>query len=89
VWKNQSSYHGNFKAGMRNGYGEWVSQQDSSESCDIYKGNYQNDKKNGTGTYKWKNGTIYEGDFLNDLKHGEGVIYYEGGKKVKHEWENG
>ena len=39
---------------------------------DSYEGEYMKDKKNGKGSYLWKNGSKYTGNFENDYRHGYG-----------------
>jgi hypothetical protein len=67
-WKSGAYFYGSFVKGMRKGEGVWLSNL-SSEGCDIYKGAYESNKKNGFGVYQWANGTMYEGYFKNDLRH--------------------
>jgi hypothetical protein len=38
------------------------------KKCDIYEGNWKNDKKNGYGKMTYSDGTIYEGEWENDEK---------------------
>lgn len=39
----------------------------------MYKGDYQNNRFDGFGTYNWKQGdSTYEGSFKNGLRHGKG-----------------
>ena len=38
------------------------------KKCDIYEGNWENDKKNGYGKMTYSDGTIYEGEWENDEK---------------------
>ena len=45
-------------------------------------GNWLDDKKNGYGILKLKDGTIeYEGDWLKGIKHGKGDNKYPNGDK--------
>jgi hypothetical protein len=48
-----------------------------------------NDKKNGKGTYIWKNGSKYTGNFENDYRHGYGEMYWQDGRVYKGKWLNG
>ncbi len=52
----------------------------------IYRGNWINGKKNGKGTYKWKNGDMYVGDWLNDKKNGKGTFTWNNGDKYVGDW---
>lgn len=42
--------------GYRNGKGKWKS---AKKDGDIYRGEYFQDKKQGSGTYIWSDGTIF------------------------------
>lgn len=68
-WSDKSVYKGDFKQGVRHGYGIW---QDDNE---IYKGNYRLDRKEGLGIYVWKNKQIYKGEFKDDFREGYGEFY--------------
>lgn len=52
---------------------------------DIYKGDFEDGTRTGTGTYTWACGDIYEGDFVNGERTGSGTYtwangdVYEGG----------
>ena len=48
-----------------------------------------NDKKEGKGIYKWKDGRMYDGDWKNDAQHGVGAYVLPSGKSKKGRWENG
>lgn len=62
-------YEGDFVHGIRSGEGHWRSST-ASRDFDQYVGEYDNDKKNGYGKYKWADGSEYEGFFKDDLKDG-------------------
>ena len=53
--------------GLRHGKGLWKS---TKEGGDSYHGEYRNDKKSGSGEYRWSNGDVFKGSFENDLRHG-------------------
>lgn len=36
-------------------------------------GRWENDERNGQGTYVYKNGDIYEGEWKDNKRHGSGV----------------
>ena len=52
---------------------------------DIYKGDFEDGTRTGTGTYTWACGDVYEGDFVNGERTGSGTYtwangdVYEGG----------
>ena len=56
-------------SGIRSGSGTWISNI-HTDQFDTYTGEYDRDKKNGFGTYKWADGSEYEGFFKDDLKDG-------------------
>ena len=55
----------------------------------MYDGEWKEDKKDGQGTYTWKNGDKYEGEWKDDKKHGEGVLLYINGSKLEGEFRKG
>ncbi|MEK9772624.1 MAG: hypothetical protein VW576_03565 [Opitutae bacterium] len=40
-------------------------------------------EKQGTGIYRWLDGSIYEGDYLHDLRHGQGKFLWANGESYK------
>jgi hypothetical protein len=62
IWKNAYFVKGAIK--YRNG--------------DVYKGEYNNNKRNGRGYFRTANGE-YSGDWKNDLKHGGGSYRWANG----------
>ena len=51
-------------------------------------GDYENDCKHGTGTYKYTNGDVYEGEFVNDVRQGEGTYMWKNGEYYIGEFQN-
>ena len=49
-------FEGDFVSGIRSGQGNWRSNINSDE-YDFYSGEYDKDKKNGFGKYKWADGS--------------------------------
>ena len=47
-----------------------------------------NDKREGQGTYTWKNGSKYVGSWKNDKKDGKGTLTWNDGSKYDGEWKN-
>ena len=70
-------YEGQFKNGMRCGYGKFT-----GENGYFYEGNYNNDLPDGKGREETGDGSVYEGDFVNGKKTGKGrYIFGEGNWK--------
>lgn len=51
----------------------------------VFTGSYENNKKNGIGTFVWADGTVYEGEFVDNEMSGFCVITYPNGNKFKGE----
>lgn len=69
TWSDGSTFKGDFKQGLINGYGLWQANNNRIES---YKGHYVMDKKSGYGVYTWDNGWSYRGNFEDDKRNGYG-----------------
>ena len=54
-----------------------------------YTGERVDGKKEGNGTYKWKNGTVYEGKFTNDQISGKGKLKTSNKETYEGEFVNG
>jgi hypothetical protein len=48
---------------------------------DRFFGEFRNHKRNGFGTYTWKNGNKYAGEFVNDKIEGHGTFTFNNGNK--------
>ena len=46
---------------------------------DVFIGEFQNNMRNGTGTYTHADGSVYVGEYFNDLAHGNGTYTYSDG----------
>eukprot|EP01012_Entosiphon_sulcatum_P019225 TRINITY_DN24066_c0_g1_i1.p1 TRINITY_DN24066_c0_g1~~TRINITY_DN24066_c0_g1_i1.p1 ORF type:complete len:144 (-),score=10.82 TRINITY_DN24066_c0_g1_i1:188-619(-) len=56
-------------------------------SGDIYEGGWKDGKKEGWGTYLFKeSGNLYEGEWRRGLKHGRGIFTYSLGDRYQGEW---
>jgi len=53
-----------------------------------YEGDFEKDRKNGTGTLHLMNGEKYFGEFKNDKIHGKGTFYFIDGRNITGIWEN-
>lgn len=85
-WKNESSYKGFFKNGLRHGKGVW---RKNFGKTDIYDGDWINDKKSGVGVYTWVSGNCYKGAYFDDLRHGYGEMFWIDGSSYKGNWRRG
>ena len=39
----------------------------------VYEGEFVNDKRHGTGTYRYANGDVYKGEWKDGHQHGRGT----------------
>ena len=69
IWKNGSTYSGEFKNGLKHGQGKWRKNKD--HEAHIYDGQYADDKKEGYGIFKCASGNIYRGMYKNDEREGD------------------
>ena len=57
-----------------------------------YEGSYKSDRKNGYGTFTWKNNDFYRqyaGNYVDDEYEGEGTLYWISGAVYTGGWHNG
>lgn len=87
TWGDGSNYKGDFKQGLRSGYGLWCISL--ANDCEKYQGHYSMDKKSGYGVYEWENGWIYKGNFENDYRNGYGELYEGDSCVYRGFWDNG
>lgn len=52
-----------------------------------YVGMWDNNKKNGYGTFYYHSGAVYAGHFVDDLRHGQGKITFMAGSAVEESYE--
>ena len=63
-------YKGDFKHGVRHGYGIW----NDKDETEIFSGCYRIDKKEGYGVYEWVGKQVYKGQFKDDFREGFGKL---------------
>ena len=81
--KEEISYEGNWKNGLKNGFG--IMKKKGS----IYEGNWKDGFIDGKGKLKWKSGNVYKGDFKMGKMDGNGyMIWFNEHKKYSGEWKN-
>ena len=55
----------------------------------LYKGYFQNNKKEGEGEIQWTNGISFKGNFVNDKQDGKGVMIDQQGRVNVGMWKKG
>ena len=81
--KEELSYEGNWKNGLKNGMGVM------NKKGSTYEGNWKDGYIDGKGKLKWKSGNIYKGDFKMGKMDGNGyMIWFNENKKYSGEWKN-
>lgn len=81
--ENGAVYTGEWKNGMKDGFGihHWP---DGS----IYEGDWRNDKACGKGKLIHADGDIYEGEWSDDKANGQGVYTHSNGAKFTGAWKD-
>ena len=59
------------------------------QSGNIYKGEYENNQKNGKGTMIYPDGRKYIGEYKNDKRHGQGIFTFRNGSYYDGQWDCG
>ena len=67
---SEESYYGEWKAGVRNGFGKYIDTGNNT----IYVGEFKNGLWHGHGRVQYDNEFTYEGDFKFGKRHGLGKI---------------
>ena len=52
-----------------------------------YNGNWQHDKMEGYGVYKYTSGAVYSGEWQNNQHHGKGIYEFPDGSIHDGEWK--
>lgn len=81
-FENGSIYIGEWKNGLRDGFGvhSWL---DGSR----YEGEWLKDVANGKGKLIHADGDIYEGDWVNDKAEGKGIYIFANGSLYRGDWK--
>ena len=87
-WSTSQQYAGDWKENKKHGYGIKI-----YDNKDKYEGYWENDLRNGKGTYwlcigKNKYRKLYTGDWKNNQKEGHGIYFYKDGSCYDGEWKN-
>ena len=48
-----------------------------------YTGHLKNNKRDGNGVYRWKNGDVYDGEYVENKKSGRGTYTWANGDVVR------
>ncbi len=92
LWKNNLSYHGQFKKNKLSGEGilNYFYEIPEDNFIVSYKGDFVSNKKEGKGYELYHNKEYYIGDFSDDLRHGHGILYNKNGTvKIEGVWNLG
>ncbi len=84
IYENGRKYIGQFKNGIREGYGIMFFPDGGR-----YEGNWENGLAHGKGIEYYKNGDRFEGEYYKDEEDGEGVYYYSNGDRLMGNYRNG
>lgn len=77
---NGDSYMGNFRLGLRSGFGVFVHVGKESDGM-RYEGHWHAGKRSGRGLQVFGNGDSYDGDFFEDQIEGTGLYVYHNGDR--------
>ena len=76
-------YIGFWNCDLRCGQGRLIDEDEGE-----YNGNWEKDKMNGQGVYKYKDGRFYKGEWKDGVRSGEGYFIKPGEKTYTGQWEN-
>lgn len=82
VFKDGSSYEGEWVEGKRHGNGKMV-----WPSGDTYEGQHVDNERSGKGKFTWAGGNTYVGDYRQEKRHGKGVYTWADGERYEGEFE--
>lgn len=85
LFRNGAQYIGNYRRGMRHGFGKLIY---PDHSC--YEGDWLCNVRHGRGKYTYKNGDYYDGEWAMNKRHGLGMYYSVAAQcMVQSVWQNG
>lgn len=82
-WPDGSEYQGEWCSNQITGNGAYYSAQGSR----LYKGQWLESAKHGTGSYSWPDGRSYCGQYSRDRASGFGIFVWPDGSKYEGEWQ--
>ncbi len=86
IWKDLDEvYTGHWQHDKPHGYGEHIWGESTAKTikkqhCNMFRGEFQEGKRHGKGTFFYMNGSQYTGYWENDLKQGAGVFVHPDGR---------
>jgi hypothetical protein len=86
MWHDRNEiYVGEWDNDFPHGEGEhiWVEVPQKAiqrQTCNLYRGSFQNGKRCGFGTFFYANGSQYMGEWLDNSKHGQGCFIHPDGR---------
>jgi len=83
VFKNGAKYSGQWKNGMRQGFGTQIWPDGAK-----YEGYWKNNKANGKGKFWHVGGDIFEGEWVEDKANGWGIYIHVNGAQYEGNWKN-
>jgi hypothetical protein len=93
IWKDLDEvYTGYWLQDKPHGYGEHIWGESTAKTikkqhCNLYRGDFQDGKRHGKGSFFYMNGSQYTGYWENDLKHGAGVFVHPDGRITSGDYE--
>lgn len=95
VYGDFGVYVGEFKEGLRSGYGRMAYLNEAMDCLEIadtigdYEGQWKQDRRHGRGKMTYKNGIVYEGQYREDRRHHVcGSVQFPSGDKYTGLWVN-
>ena len=80
-------YKGQFNRGKIDGYGKIVILDEKAAECE-YEGFFKENKIEGNGTMKWKNGNMFQGEMKNGKMNGRGRFIPKDGIPIDGEFKD-
>ena len=81
-------YIGCWDSDQRHGKGKFIWNRMLKSQMEFYDGEWVNDRKEGFGLYKYKNGSTYEGKWVNGVREGTGIFQYPDGSYYNGDFVN-
>ena len=87
IQEKGETYEGKFMFGKMNGFGKWM--QSKEKESNLYIGIFNDNKKDGFGFFRWRNGNSYMGQFVDNEREGIGEMVWNDGSRYIGEWKRG